>query len=84
MSCAEVGKLLALVGLAGDILGAVLIWRFGLPEQVSRHGGVLLLTEQADPVEIRKADRYDLLSRTGLGLLVAGFALQFIGNALQM
>jgi len=47
------------IGLLCDIVGAVLIWRYGLPEHISRTGAVHLIAEQTDETEKAKAKRYD-------------------------
>ena len=69
------------LGLALDIVGVVLIFRYGLPEEVNRTGASYF-TNSPDPEseDAKKAKRYDKLSRFGLILLVAGFTLQIISN----
>lgn len=69
-------------GLLLDIVGVVLIWRFGLPEPISRSGAKYLVTGQTDEAEKAKAERFHNLSKIGLGLLIAGFALQLVSNFL--
>ena len=34
-----------------DIIGAVLLWRYGLPERLSRAGHIYLIAEQVDEAE---------------------------------
>jgi hypothetical protein len=70
------------VGLILDIVGAGLLWRFGLPADISRSGAILLATEQIDEEERRKALRYDQVAFWGFLLLVGGFALQLVSNFL--
>jgi hypothetical protein len=55
-------------GLVLDIVGVVMIWRYGLPEPLSRTGAVHLILEQSDEAERAKATRYDRLSKIGLAL----------------
>jgi len=73
-------KLLNSGGLVLDICGAILIFRYGLPENVSRAGSSALLLEQTDDAEIEKAKRYDRLGRIGIGLLILGFVFQLVSN----
>lgn len=68
------------VGLLLDIIGVILIWRFGLPEQLDRYGAQALLLEQTDESQITKAASYDTWSRCGLWLLIGGFSLQLVSN----
>ncbi|MDX2253199.1 MAG: hypothetical protein NW202_13015 [Nitrospira sp.] len=70
------------LGLVFDIIGAVLLWRYGLPEAVSRTGAIALILEQDDKAEAAKTKRYDLLSSCGMILLVVGFVLQLLSNFL--
>jgi hypothetical protein len=70
------------VGLVCDIVGAVLIWRYGLPETITRSGTVYLVTEETDEAEKAKARRYDRTARCGIALLVGGFVLQLVSNFL--
>jgi hypothetical protein len=68
------------IGLVFDIVGAVLLWRYGLPEPISRTGAVHLILEQTDDTEKAKAKRYDRIARWGIALLIVGFALQLLSN----
>ena len=67
-------------GLLLDIVGVVIIWKYGLPEPLSRTGANHIIAEQSDDAEAAKAARYDRLSMVGLGLLVVGFLLQLLSN----
>ena len=67
------------VGLALDIVGVVLLFRFGLPPDV-RRGGANFFTWGIDNDEARTASRYDKISWSALGLIVFGFALQIVST----
>lgn len=70
-------------GLLFDIVGAVLIWRFGLPPEVSRSGASYLVVNPDDSVMAatkKMAARYDFLGRLGLALLIFGFFIQIVSN----
>jgi len=67
-------------GLVLDIIGALLLWRYGLPEPISRTGAIHFIAEQSDQAEIDKAKRYDRCARVGIALLILGFILQLISN----
>jgi len=71
-------NLLTIIGLSYDILGVILIWRFGLPEFIDRKGHIHIITEKIDEKEVEKAKTYDQVSRIGLMLLVGGFAYQIL------
>ena len=68
------------VGLVLDIVGVVLIWRYGLPEPISREGHNYIILESHDEAEKIKAAKYDRLSKIGLSLVILGFALQLASN----
>jgi hypothetical protein len=67
-------------GLVLDIIGAVLLWKYGLPESISREGHSYLIMEQEDEAEKLKAARYDRWAKVGLGSIIVGFALQLASN----
>jgi hypothetical protein len=70
-------------GLVLDILGVVLIWKFGLPEPLSREGHSYFILEGSDETEKARAAKYDRWSKTGLALVVLGFAIQLGSNLLS-
>ena len=72
--------MLTSIGLLLDIVGIGLLWKFGLPPDVRRGGVGYLMLEESDPEEAAKAEKYDRYGRLGLGLLVLGFMLQFVGS----
>ncbi|MDO9069073.1 MAG: hypothetical protein Q7W05_11530 [Deltaproteobacteria bacterium] len=73
-------KLVNSIGLICDAVGVLLIWKYGLPEAISRTGAVHLILEQTDDAEIVKAKKFDRWARVGIALLVLGFILQLVSN----
>ncbi len=67
------------VGLALDIVGVVLLFKFGLPPEVNR-GGSIILSWDKDPDEAKKAKTYERTSYVALACLVMGFTLQIVSN----
>jgi hypothetical protein len=65
------------LGLIGDIVGAALLFFVGPPRGLSRVGALLLETSPTANARDALLDKFSYL---GLGLLVAGFALQLISN----
>ena len=80
MSWIEIIKWISPFGLILDILGAVLIYKYGLPEEVSRTGSIVRVVEEEDETEIIKAKKYDEYSRIGFWLLILGFIFQLISS----
>ena len=71
------------IGLVFDIVGALLLWRYGLPEPISKTGAIHMIAEQSDQSEIDRAKRFDRWAHAGIALIVLGFLLQLISNYLQ-
>ncbi len=67
-----------IIGLALSFTGAIIIFFFGLPPMISESGATHLIAEQVDKGEIKRAKKYQVISRIGLILLVVGFLLQLI------
>ena len=70
---------LSAIGLTLNIVGTVLIWRFGLPAPLSREGTTYLISSDVDQSEVKKARLYDRYAQFGLSLLLTGFVLQLLG-----
>lgn len=68
------------IGLVMDIVGVFILWRYGLPEPLSREGHIFIITDQIDQDERDKAASYDRWSKFGLFLLIAGFVFQLVSN----
>lgn len=73
---------LSIIGLVLSIMGTLLLWRFGLPNDIRRHGESYLLLEGTDRDEIKKAKRYERLSVFAIILLLVGFIFQLMSNFL--
>ena len=67
------------IGLLLDIVGVVLMFRFGLPPDVTRTGAGYL-TWGVDEGEVRKSKLYDRMSWVALALLILGYGLQIASN----
>ena len=78
--CLSDSSLINSVGLVLDIIGAVLLWRYGLPESISRDGLEIVITSKVNENEKAKAKKYDCWSKIGLSFLIAGFVLQLVSN----
>jgi hypothetical protein len=75
-------RALTAAGLVLDLSGALLLWRYGLPEALSRDGSVRLICEQVDEEEIAKARHYDWWATAALCLISTGFGLQLLATFL--
>ncbi len=66
--------------LITDIIWAILLFKYWLPEEISRSGSSYLICEQNNPDEIKKAKKYDFYGKIWLWLLILWFILQLISN----
>ena len=71
------------IGLTADILGVILIWKFGVPNDIRPEGESFLLIGKGDKEEIQKAKLYKIWQTMGLILLIIGFLSQLIGNIIK-
>ena len=78
---ADTPAYLNIFGLGLDIIGVIIIFKYGLPADIRRGGITLLATEQTDPEEAANAAKYDRWSMFGLIVLITGFLLQAAGSA---
>jgi hypothetical protein len=69
-------------GLVLDLVGVVLLWRFGIPQSVSRSGRQNFVSSEVDQQEVAKAKIYDLISHFGILLIVLGVVSQIAGSHL--
>jgi hypothetical protein len=69
-------KVINTIGLAFDIAGAILIWRYGLPRFELRKDSVnyINLVSQSQEKE------YDRWAKLGIVFLIIGFSLQLLSN----
>lgn len=67
------------LGLVLDLVGAILLFVYGLAPLLSKDGSMSLLAGTSDYLK-RKAKKYETLSRMGIGLIFVGFTLQLLGN----
>ena len=78
--CSNLSKLINASGLVLDIIGVILLWKFGLPESINRQGHSYICWDGVDTEEINKAAKYDKLAKLALTLIILGFVLQFISD----
>ena len=79
--CENLPRLINACGLIFDIIGVLLLWKFGLPESISREGHIHMVWGP-DENEKAKAAKYDKYAKVALLLIIGGFTLQFISDFL--
>ena len=73
-------QILNCIGLTFDIIGVIMLFKYGLPSDVNKHGHGFLILEQEDDDEKKKWKKYNFLSRMGLLLIIIGFIFQMCSN----
>ena len=68
------------IGLIFDIIGVVLLFKYGLPSEISSTGSTGLSIEGTDENEVNKWKTYSLWSKIGLSFILIGFAFQLFSN----
>lgn len=76
----SLGNFINSFGLILDIIGAILIFKYGIPEKISRKGEIFFTGNEEDEDEKLVAKKYDYYSRIGLILIIIGFSLQLLSN----
>ncbi len=74
------------LGLILDIIGVLILFKYGLPSKIKEYGGGLLLEENFEEEKLRVSENKKITKRAylGLSLLLAGFLFQFIGTLLSV
>jgi len=70
--------IISIFGLTANFVGGILLWKYGIPNKVTRYGGYLLRTAQPVPGLAAKVRFYDRMSGFGLTLLIVGFVVQLL------
>ncbi len=75
-------NLISSIGLIADIIGVLLLFKYGLPSMLKENGGGLLLEEDAaeEKIRINTNDKIKRRAYFGLTLILIGFLLQLIGT----
>jgi hypothetical protein len=68
------------IGLVLDLVGVLLLFKYGLPSDISKDGVTTLSIGTTNNKEIKKWKKYNLWSKIGLGFIFIGFILQIISN----
>jgi len=76
---------LASIGLVLDIIGAIILFMYGLPSKAKSHGGALILEENPSDKKFRDAEnkKIERWANIGLILIIAGFLFQLVATNLK-
>lgn len=79
----ELFQLINILGLTFDILGVILLFKFGLPSDLNKHGYIFKVMEQENDDEKIKWRKYKNLSNLALVIIIVGFSLQIFAITIQ-
>lgn len=66
-------------GIVFNVIGVILLFLFGMPFHVRRHGQQFLKLGQLDPEDQDVERRYDVLGWVALVIIITGAAMQIVG-----
>jgi hypothetical protein len=69
----------SIIGLVTNLVGVVLLFRFGIPYYVRTDGSISLILESKDADQARREKIADRIGWAGLGLVVLGTICQILG-----
>lgn len=72
-------KLLLIIGLLFNLIGALMLWRFTPPSAGKLHKGAFMVTTKTVQDAVINEPRNRKLTNIGLLILAFGFLLQLIG-----
>jgi len=76
-------QLLNVFGLSLDILGVLILFKYGLPADVIKDGIEPMHFGSTNPKEAEKYIKYKKRSRFALLLILLGFILQILANVIK-
>ncbi len=65
-------------GLAANLIGVILLFRYGMPYRVPTGGSSIYVSSSVDPHQLAEERRYKRLGILGLVLIVVGTAAQIV------
>jgi hypothetical protein len=69
----------AIAGIVFNAIGVILLFLFGMPFRVRRHGQSYIYQEERDPKQLRAERLYDVLGWVALVIIIAGAVMQIAG-----
>lgn len=72
-------KTLAIAGLLVNLVGVLMLFRYGMPYRIDSGGATYIITGQIDTKEVELDRRYRQMGWVGLTLVVIGVVLQIFG-----
>lgn len=75
-----------IIGLCFDIVGVIMLFKYGLPSKVQENADSLSLEESSQKEYNRKGSnkRIICLSYTGIIMLIVGFVIQLLANIIYI
>jgi len=71
-------KIFSIIGLTLDIIGVIMLFKFGLPSSFDKEGNVFIIAEEQNEMESSNWRKYNCLSIISLVLIIIGFIFQLL------
>jgi hypothetical protein len=74
------------IGLCADILGAILLFAYGLPSKIKEVAGDFIVDGISDDEKeeiLSHNKNIEIRAKLGLALLIGGFVFQLVGTFMQ-
>jgi len=72
---------LTILGLFLNLIGVLILFRYGMPYRVRTGGAVYIVMEKKNEVDEKEERRYDFFGWIGIALVVIGTGLQMFATA---
>jgi hypothetical protein len=70
---------LNIIGLLLNLVGVIILFRYGMPFHVPTGGAINIVTEQVDAAQKALESRYEIFGYLGLLAIVVGTGMQVAG-----
>lgn len=75
---------LNIIGLTSDIIGVLLLFKYGLPADLNKDGANVIEFQGTNIEEQKKWKRYNIWSKIGLCFIIVGFTFQIFSNLISI
>ena len=73
-------QIINVIGMTFDIIGVLMLFKYGLPSDLNKHGTIFKVAEGFDQREVDQWKRYDRLSKIALTFIIIGFLMQVLST----
>lgn len=71
-------NILNIIGLILNIIGVLMLYKYGIPQMIDRSGAIFLICEKESEESKSNAKKYDKCSHIALAFIIVGFFFQLL------